>query len=80
MKYLVIKAFRDRGEIQRPGSIIHVPDSALIQLAGYIEPATCQARKVGNRTCMAPLKEGPTGFLSCSDMFCQVPFKAVMQP
>jgi len=78
MKYLIVKAFKSRGEVQRPGSIIEVPASALVKLAGYIEPATCQARKVGNRTCMAPLKEGPTGFLSCSDMFCQVPFKERM--
>lgn len=33
----------------------------------------CQARKVGGRICGAPLKEGINGFLSCSDMACQVP-------
>jgi len=36
-------------------------------------PTHCLARKVGGRICGAPLKEGINGFLSCSDMFCQVP-------
>lgn len=36
-------------------------------------PTTCQARKVGSRTCGALLREGINGHLSCSDPACQVP-------
>ena len=40
-----------------------------------VTPTHCQARKVGGRVCGATLKTGVNGFLSCSDMFCQVPVK-----
>lgn len=36
-------------------------------------PTVCTAKKVGGRICGAPLKTGVNGFLSCSDMACQVP-------
>jgi hypothetical protein len=75
MKYQVIKPFRDRGVLQLPGSIISVSEKALVKLAGYIAPLSCQARKVGGHICGAPLKESNNGFLSCSNIFCQVPYK-----
>lgn len=77
MKCRVLKSFKRSGEIQKIGSIIEVPEDRINNMAEYIEPLThCQARKINpNRICGAPLKEGINGFLSCSDMFCQVPVK-----
>jgi len=73
MKCQVLKQFTRRGETILPGSIIEVPDSALDQMGGYIRPLThCQARKVGGNICGHLLKSH-NGFLSCSDMGCQVP-------
>ena len=36
-------------------------------------PTHCKAIKVGGRICGAPLKTGLNGWMSCSDMACQVP-------
>jgi hypothetical protein len=45
----------------------------LPKMTGYVQALThCQAKKVGGRVCGEPLKEH-NGFLSCSDMACQVP-------
>jgi len=38
MRCQVIKPFVRRGEIQNPGSILEVPEDALIKLTGYVEP------------------------------------------
>ena len=77
MKVIILKPFSRRGVSMLPGNIIDVPENMISSLAGFIEslPTTCQAMKTSGKVCGAPLKTGLNGFLSCSDMTCQVPYR-----
>lgn len=83
MRVKVIHEFSTARGIVPVGSILEISETLLTKLNGKVTPvkipaapSTCQARKINPaRICGAPLKEGINGHLSCSDMFCQVPYK-----
>jgi hypothetical protein len=63
-------------ELQAPLHALHPLHQENDTVEMQALPTHCQARKIQPaRICGAPLKEGNNGFLSCSDMACQVPYK-----
>jgi hypothetical protein len=78
MRCQVIKSFKRHGETQEIGSIIEVPDDKVLMLSSHVRQVEfCEARKVGRGICGGAIKTSSAGFLSCSDMRCQVPVKKV---
>lgn len=73
----VIREFTRKGNLQRVGWFLNIPDTMLLSMADYVEPIkrleTCQALKTNGCICGHPLKEGLNGFRCCSDPGCQVP-------
>ena len=61
-KVAVLTPFMPENSIKTP--INDVPE---------LPPTHCKAVKTDGRICGAPLKTGLNGWMSCSDMSCQVP-------
>ena len=72
MRVQVISDIVTAKGILHVGQVLDIPESAIEKLEGKIA-ILCQARKTDGSVCNSVLKASTTGWLSCSNPFCQVP-------